>query len=46
MTPRIDRTYVGRTIHRAVLTAYESAWNKHDMTAWSNLFTDDVDYVN
>jgi uncharacterized protein (TIGR02246 family) len=28
---------------RAVFTAYEAAWNKHDMAAWSNLFTDDVD---
>lgn len=31
---------------QAVLTAYEAAWNKHDMAAWGKLFTDDVDYVN
>jgi uncharacterized protein (TIGR02246 family) len=31
---------------RAVLVAYEEAWNRHDMKAWGKLFTDDVDYVN
>jgi uncharacterized protein (TIGR02246 family) len=31
---------------RAVLAAYEEAWNRHDMKAWAKLFTDDVDYVN
>jgi uncharacterized protein (TIGR02246 family) len=31
---------------RAVLAAYQEAWNRHDMAAWGRLFTDDVDYVN
>lgn len=31
---------------RAVLAAYEEAWNRHDMEAWGRLFTDDADYVN
>ena len=31
---------------RSVLSAYAEAWNRHDMTAWGRLFTDDVDYVN
>ena len=29
-----------------VIADYVEAWNKHDMTAWGKLFTDDVDYVN
>jgi len=29
-----------------VLATYVETWNKHDMTAWGALFTDDVDYVN
>ena len=29
-----------------VLAAYAEAWNGHDMNAWGELFTDDVDYVN
>ncbi len=31
---------------KKVLTTYVGTWNKHDMTAWGKLFTDDVDYVN
>lgn len=31
---------------RTVLARYVETWNAHDMTAWANLFTDDVDYVN
>ena len=31
---------------RKVLADYVEAWNKHDMNAWGQLFTDDVDYVN
>jgi uncharacterized protein (TIGR02246 family) len=31
---------------KAVLSTYEETWNKHDMTAWGKLFTDDVDYIN
>lgn len=31
---------------KRVLATYVNTWNKHDMTAWGKLFTDDVDYVN
>jgi len=31
---------------RRVLAAYVETWNRHDMAAWGELFTDDVDYVN
>jgi uncharacterized protein (TIGR02246 family) len=31
---------------RKILADYVGAWNRHDMTAWGKLFTDDVDYVN
>jgi uncharacterized protein (TIGR02246 family) len=31
---------------RQVATAYEEAWNKHDMGAMAALFTDDVEWVN
>ena len=31
---------------KKVLATYVETWNKHDMTAWGELFTDDVDYVN
>jgi hypothetical protein len=32
---------------RKVLADYVEAWNEHDLlTAWCELFTDDVDYVN
>jgi uncharacterized protein (TIGR02246 family) len=40
-----DRTVDEEAI-RAVLAAYEEAWNRHDMAAWGRLFADDVDYVN
>lgn len=30
---------------RAVVARYAEAWNANDMTAWRELFTDDVDYV-
>jgi uncharacterized protein (TIGR02246 family) len=40
----------GRTMDeeaiKQVLATYVGTWNKHDMTAWGKLFTDDVDYVN
>ncbi len=31
---------------KQVLATYVDTWNAHDMIAWGNLFTDDVDYVN
>lgn len=31
---------------RQVATAYEQAWNKHDMDALAPLFTDDAEWVN
>jgi uncharacterized protein (TIGR02246 family) len=31
---------------RALVRRYVDTWNRHDMTAWGDLFTDDVDYVN
>jgi uncharacterized protein (TIGR02246 family) len=31
---------------KQVLATYVETWNRHDMTAWGRLFTDDVDYVN
>jgi uncharacterized protein (TIGR02246 family) len=31
---------------RQVATAYEQAWNKHDMEALASLFTDDAEWVN
>jgi hypothetical protein len=27
---------------RQVLPQYERAWNRHDVSAWSNLLTDDI----
>lgn len=30
---------------RAVVARYADTWNANDMTAWGELFTDDVDYV-
>lgn len=30
---------------RTVVSEYEKTWNDNDMTAWGELFTDDVDYV-
>jgi uncharacterized protein (TIGR02246 family) len=31
---------------RQVATAYEEAWNKHDMNAMASLFTEDAEWVN
>ena len=31
---------------RKVLATYVETWNKHDIQAWGQLFTDDVDYIN
>ena len=31
---------------RRVIDAYVETWNRHDMDAWGQLFTEDVDYVN
>jgi uncharacterized protein (TIGR02246 family) len=31
---------------RQVATAYEDAWNKHDMDAMASLFTEDAEWVN
>ncbi len=31
---------------RAVVTRFESAWNKHDMDSLANLFRSDADFVN
>jgi len=31
---------------RKVVADYADSWNKHDMQAFSRVFTDDVDYVN
>lgn len=31
---------------RQVATAYEEAWNKHDMDAMASLFTEDAEWVN
>ena len=31
---------------RRVVAGLEEAWNRHDMKAWANLFTEDADFVN
>ena len=31
---------------RAVEMGLQEAWNRHDMKAWANLFTEDADFVN
>ena len=31
---------------RQIVTAFEDAWNRHDMEAFAELFADDADFVN
>jgi uncharacterized protein (TIGR02246 family) len=43
---KAERGNMDEAAIRKVLADYVETWNKHDMTAWGKLFTEDVDYVN
>src|SRR2546425_6333334 len=46
-SPDTSHAQVGGDEHaiQQVLLDFVAAWNHHDMKAWSNLFTDDADFV-
>ena len=43
---KVEGRAVDEEAIKRVLATYVETWNQHDMAAWGELFTDDVDYVN